>query len=62
VWGQEVLRLTNGQGVDHVVDVAGAGTIEQSLEAVKYGGQVSLVGFMTESKKSDLIMAIILGG
>ncbi|KAF2496982.1 NAD(P)-binding protein [Lophium mytilinum] len=61
-WEQEVLRLTNGKGVDHVVDVAGSGTIEQSLAAVKFGGQVSMVGFLTESKKTDLTLAIILGG
>ncbi|KAF2816462.1 putative alcohol dehydrogenase [Mytilinidion resinicola] len=61
-WEQEVLRLTNGKGVDLVVDVAGSGTIEQSLAAVKFGGQVSLVGFMSESKKTDLVLAIILGG
>ncbi|KAK5044683.1 hypothetical protein LTR84_010575 [Exophiala bonariae] len=60
-WGAEVLRITNGQGADHVVDVAGAGTIEQSILAAKHGGLVSLIGFLTESKKTDLVAPIIIG-
>lgn len=60
-WGAEVLRITNGRGADHVVDVAGAGTIEQSLQATKQGGMVSVIGFLTESKATDLIVPIILG-
>lgn len=60
-WGAEVLRLTNGRGADHVVDIAGAGTIEQSLLATKQNGLVSLIGFLTESKKTDLVVPIIVG-
>lgn len=60
-WGAEVLRLTNGRGADHVVDVAGAGTIEQSILAAKHGGLISLIGFLSESKKTDLIAPIIIG-
>lgn len=56
-----MLRLTGGKGVDHVVEVAGAGTIEQSLECTKRGGLVSLVGILTESKLTDLVPAMIFG-
>ncbi|EXJ77539.1 hypothetical protein A1O3_09766 [Capronia epimyces CBS 606.96] len=45
-WAAEVQRITNGRGADHVVDVGGAGTIEQSLEAVAWGGIVSNIGFL----------------
>jgi len=60
-WAAEVLRITHGRGADHVVDVAGAGTIEQSLQASKQGGMVSVIGFLTDSKPTDLIVPIILG-
>jgi NADPH:quinone reductase-like Zn-dependent oxidoreductase len=60
-WGAEVLRITNGRGADHVVDIAGAGTIEQSIQATKQGGLVSLIGFLTESKATDLVAPIIVG-
>jgi NADPH:quinone reductase-like Zn-dependent oxidoreductase len=43
-WGKEVLRLTDGAGVDHVVEVGGAGTLAQSLTAVRFGGRISLIG------------------
>ncbi|WP_373085205.1 NAD(P)-dependent alcohol dehydrogenase, partial [Sneathiella sp.] len=46
-WEQEVLRLTGGNGVDLVVEVGGAGTLEKSIAAVKVGGRISLVGVLT---------------
>jgi NADPH:quinone reductase-like Zn-dependent oxidoreductase len=46
-WQKEVLRLTDGQGADHVVEVGGAGTLPRSFEAVKTGGVVSLIGLLT---------------
>lgn len=45
-WGKKAKELTPGQeGVDLVVDVGGAPTLKQSLESVKWGGIVALVGF-----------------
>jgi NADPH:quinone reductase-like Zn-dependent oxidoreductase len=46
-WGKETLKLTNGAGVDHVVEVGGAGTLEQSFQAVRVGGTVSLIGILS---------------
>jgi NADPH:quinone reductase-like Zn-dependent oxidoreductase len=46
-WGVEARRLTGGVGVDVVVDVGGTETLVQSLAAVAFGGQVSLVGNLT---------------
>jgi NADPH:quinone reductase-like Zn-dependent oxidoreductase len=60
-WSEEVLRLTNGKGVDHVLDVAGAGTIEQSLLSTKHGGLVSVIGFLSDSQPVDLIPALLFG-
>src|SRR5207302_2779050 len=34
-WGEQARKLTGGTGVDHVVEVGGAGTIGQSLKAVR---------------------------
>ncbi|HKQ87429.1 MAG TPA: NAD(P)-dependent alcohol dehydrogenase [Candidatus Acidoferrales bacterium] len=45
-WHKEVLRLTNGRGVDIVLEVGGAGTLAKSLRAVRPGGQVSLIGVL----------------
>jgi NADPH:quinone reductase-like Zn-dependent oxidoreductase len=46
-WGKAVLGLTGGVGVDHVVEVGGAGTLGQSLRAVKVGGHVAMIGVLT---------------
>ncbi|HMU33023.1 MAG TPA: NAD(P)-dependent alcohol dehydrogenase [Pyrinomonadaceae bacterium] len=46
-WEQAVLDLTDGVGVDHVIEVGGAGTIEKSLASVRVGGTVSLIGALS---------------
>jgi NADPH:quinone reductase-like Zn-dependent oxidoreductase len=46
-WEKEVYRLTDGVGVDHVVEVGGAGTLEKSIKTVRYGGRISLIGVLT---------------
>jgi NADPH:quinone reductase-like Zn-dependent oxidoreductase len=46
-WAERVLELTEGTGVDHVVEVGGPGTTDQSIKATRPGGIVSLVGVLT---------------
>ncbi|MBS9403272.1 NAD(P)-dependent alcohol dehydrogenase [Halomonas sp. TRM85114] len=46
-WGRKVKALTDGQGVDHVVEVGGPGTLAQSIDAVRIGGHISLIGVLT---------------
>lgn len=46
-WGTRVRDWTGGRGVDHVVEVGGPGTLPQSIEAVRVGGHISLIGVLT---------------
>lgn len=46
-WHQQVLSLTNGEGVDITLDIAGTKTIEQSLLSVKEMGFVGTAGFIS---------------
>jgi len=46
-WDDEVLKLTGGLGVDHVVEVGGAQTLPKSLRATREGGHVTLVGLLS---------------
>ena len=48
-WQEEVLALTDGAGVQHVIEVAGAETRDRALEAVAVGGHVALVGSLSGS-------------
>ncbi|WP_179400996.1 zinc-dependent alcohol dehydrogenase family protein [Burkholderia guangdongensis] len=46
-WARNVLEITNGRGVDHVVEVGGPGTLAQSVRAVRVGGHVAVIGVLT---------------
>lgn len=46
-WGQRVRALSGGEGVDHVVEVGGQGTLTQSIEACRVGGTIALIGVLT---------------
>lgn len=48
-WGRAAKQLAGGDGVDIVIEVGGAGTIDQSLKAVRLGGTVVLVGVLAGS-------------
>ena len=45
-WG-DTARAAAGAGVDIVVEVGGAGTFDQSIAALRYGGTMSLLGILT---------------
>lgn len=46
-WGAEAARLSGRGGVHHVVEIGGAGTLPQSIDAVGPGGHISLIGILT---------------
>jgi NADPH:quinone reductase-like Zn-dependent oxidoreductase len=45
-WGVKARELTGGKGVDVVVEIGGAGTLAQSIEATRIGGHISLIGVL----------------
>lgn len=45
-WSQEVLRLTQGKGVERIIEVGGPGTLNQSIQSIAIGGEVVLIGFV----------------
>jgi NADPH:quinone reductase-like Zn-dependent oxidoreductase len=46
-WGRAARKLAGGEGVDHVVEVGGGKTLEQSLKAVRIGGTISVIGVLS---------------
>ncbi|WP_262298947.1 zinc-dependent alcohol dehydrogenase family protein [Microvirga sesbaniae] len=46
-WGVRARDWAGGRGVDHVIEVGGAGTLGQSIAAVRVGGHISLIGVLT---------------
>ncbi|MEB3182062.1 MAG: NAD(P)-dependent alcohol dehydrogenase [Nostocaceae cyanobacterium] len=58
-WEKVVRELTDGLGVDHIVEVGGAGTLEKSMGAVRRGGCISLIGVLaggTEVNPLPIVM------
>src|SRR5207253_1283786 len=45
-WDKRVRELTDSKGVDHIVEVGGAGTLPRSFKAVRTGGLISLIGVL----------------
>ncbi len=48
-WDAAVLELTGKRGVDHVVEVGGPGTLARSLNAVRIGGHIAMIGALSGS-------------
>lgn len=46
-WDKAARALTGGAGVDHVVEVGGAGTLNRSLNAARMNGRVSVIGVLS---------------
>lgn len=59
-WSKEVLKITNGEGVDYVVENGGAGTIAESINSVRMGGNVSVIGFLSQAKEMPDVAAMAL--
>ena len=55
-WGKEVLKITNNEGVDHVVEVGGAGTFSESVRCTKLAGHIALIGVLSGPSVSEIIL------
>lgn len=58
-WEQEVLRLTDGKGVDVTVDVAGGDGLNKSILATRAAGVIAQVGFLTGQTTQLQLMPLI---
>ena len=45
-WDKAVLDLTNGRGVDHVIEIAGGESLQQSIYAIRTGGHIAVIGYL----------------
>jgi len=49
-WGKRVREIAGEDGIDHIVEVGGQGTLPQSLRAIRTGGTISLIGVLAGGK------------
>jgi len=52
-WEGEVRRLTDGVGVDHVVEIGGTGTLSRSIASTRAGGHIALIGLLAQGEAID---------
>jgi len=52
-WDARALEFTGGAGVDHILEVGGAGTLDRSLSALKEGGHLALVGLVSGERADE---------
>lgn len=50
-WSTKVLELNGGIGVDVVVEVVGGGGLADSINSLRYGGRIGLVGILDKEDK-----------
>lgn len=58
-WGKTARQLTDGRGVDHVIEVGGADTLEQSMVATRLGGHISVIGILTGVSSPVALLSVL---
>ncbi len=59
-WGKAIRAHTKGQGVDVVVEVGGAGTLNQSLRAIRTGGTIPFIGVLAEADDAPALVNVLM--
>jgi NADPH:quinone reductase-like Zn-dependent oxidoreductase len=54
-WDVEVRKLTGGRGVDHVIEIGGAGTMERSYRSLANNGCMAMIGFLATAENYPVI-------
>ena len=61
-WGEAIRALSGGHGVDRVLDIGGADTVEQSIIALRTGGTIAIIGRLTGAHPAQFDPAALFGG
>jgi len=59
-WDKAAIELTDGKGVDSVVEIGGAETLSRSINAVRKGGRVSMIGLSTGLDATLFIPSVLV--
>ncbi len=58
-WAREVLRLTDGKGVDLVLETGGAATFPQSIQAAGVDSTIFIIGFLSGAEPSISVVPVM---
>jgi NADPH:quinone reductase-like Zn-dependent oxidoreductase len=59
-WDKRVRELTNGQGVEHIVEVGGAGTLANSIKSIGFAGTISLIGILSGTTSNVNLIPVLM--
>jgi NADPH:quinone reductase-like Zn-dependent oxidoreductase len=59
-WSRPVKALTGGRGADLVIEIGGAGTLAQSIRAVRVGGTIAMIGVVAGAAASDIPLPLVV--
>ena len=60
-WGKEVRKITGMNGADHIIEVGGPGTLEESMTAVRLFGHISLIGVLAGYDANINLTPVLMG-
>ena len=59
-WDKQAKEITGGTGVDHIIEVGGAGTFPKSLRSIKIGGHIGLIGNLSGNATEVNLVQILM--
>jgi NADPH:quinone reductase-like Zn-dependent oxidoreductase len=57
-WSQAVRQATGGRGADFVMEVAGAGTLTESINSIRLGGHIAIIGVVSDAMSPGPVLSI----
>ncbi|MCY1619381.1 NAD(P)-dependent alcohol dehydrogenase [Staphylococcus pettenkoferi] len=58
-WEKEVQKLTNGKGVEHIIEVVGGSSIAKSIEALAFQGHIYVIGFLEDMEANVNLFSLL---
>jgi NADPH:quinone reductase-like Zn-dependent oxidoreductase len=59
-WSRPVKALTDGRGADLIIEIGGAGTLAQSIRAVRVGGTLAMIGVVAGAAASEVPLPLVV--
>ena len=59
-WGPAAKKLTDGRGVDLVVEIGGTSTLPQSFKAIRRGGHIAIIGALGGAQMDLSVYELIM--
>jgi NADPH:quinone reductase-like Zn-dependent oxidoreductase len=59
-WSSWVKKQTSGEGADVIVEVGGAGTLKESMKAVRIGGTIAQIGILSGTEEKLAVTSVLM--